>query len=175
MTVNDPWAVLGLAPGSSASAARTARRRLAKQLHPDVLGGLSTAEAAELAERMTRVNEAVTQIERAGGPPRSTAPATTPPPGDDSFSIDWLPVDAFEALLLAAYGLGDILVADEPYLLELFLQEPSPCFCRLALVPDAGGSIVTVDISSAIDGNIAPAPAEVIEVIVAELNALVAG
>lgn len=188
MTVNDPWAVLGLAPGSSLDEARAARRRLAKRLHPDLHGDGPAEEAASLSARMTLVNQALDAIE--GGwiaspvlsparPEGAEGPAADAaifpnPVFDDTFSVDWLPAEAFEALFLAAYGLGDILVADEPYLLELYLLEPSPCFCRLALVPEAGGSIVTVDVTAA-DGGHAPTPAAVIEVLVTELNALVSG
>jgi hypothetical protein len=173
MSVPDPWGVLGVAPGSSLAAARAARRRLAKQLHPDVDGGQ--------VEAMTEVNRALAQIERlAGAEPASVAPAqptVAQPAGSldpDSFSVEWLPAEAFEALFLAAYGLGDILVADEPYLLELFLAEP-PCFCHLTLVPEAGGSLVTVEVTPPADALAAPTPAAVIEVLVAELNALIAG
>jgi hypothetical protein len=86
--------------------------------------------------------------------------------------VELLPVEAFEALFLAAYGLGDILVTDEPYLLELYLTEPAPCFCRLTLVPEAGGSIVTVDVGPAAESGEAPTASAVVEVLVAELNAL---
>jgi hypothetical protein len=174
VTVNDPWAVLGLDPGSSIADARAARRRLAKELHPDLHGGGRDAQ-------MSLVNEALAQIEATWEPPPA---AVAPPPGadvdvdedeDESFSIECLPAEAFEALFLAAYGLGDILVADEPYLLELYLWEPAPCFCRLSLVPEAGGSIVTVDISPAADGLKVPEQGAVIGVLIAELKALVSG
>jgi len=180
----DPWVVLGLAPGASLEEARAARRRLAKELHPDLHGD------QERAGRMTLVNQALTQIEAGWSAPPELAAAeareTTPPgtaeggaarvfPADsDSFSLDWLPAEAFEALFLAAYGLGDILVADEPYLLEVYLAEPA-CFCRLTLAPEAGGSLVTVDVSPPADALAAPETAIVIGVLVAELNALVAG
>jgi hypothetical protein len=192
VTVNDPWAILGLVPGSSLAEARAARRRLAKALHPDLHAGRPVAESAALAARMTEVNLALAAIEL-GGP--STAPARPAParpaaaaankadpatqpdstPRDDTFSVDRLPAEAFEALFLAAYALGDILVADEPYLLELYLLEPAPCFCRVTLVPEAGGSIVTVDVSPARDGGTAPETAAVVDVLIAELNALVTG
>jgi hypothetical protein len=182
VTVNDPWAVLGLPPGSSIADARAARRRLAKELHPDLHTGVSPAEIASLSSRMTLVNRAVADIEgRATNepapfpPPPSAGPAVGADAAADSFSLDWLPAEAFEVLFLAAYGLGDILVADEPYLLELYLVEPSPCFCRLTLAPEAGGSIVTVDITPAADSRNAPEPAAVIRVLIAELNALVSG
>jgi hypothetical protein len=102
------------------------------------------------------------------------AASATGPSDPDSFSVGALPVEAFEALFVVAYGLGEILVADEPYLLELYLTEPSPCFCRLTLVPEAGASLVTVEVSPAAETTSAPEPAAVVEVLVAELNALVA-
>jgi hypothetical protein len=191
VTATDPWLVLGVAPGSSLADARAARRRLAKQLHPDLHAAGPAAEQAELAARMTLVNQALSEIEAVlaaadapspgpatpGPTPAATAapqPAHATGPGDpESFSVECLPVDAFEALFLAAYGLGDILVAEEPYLLELYLSEPA-CFCRLQLVPEAGGSLVTVEVSPAADADEGPEPAAVVDVLVAELNALVA-
>jgi hypothetical protein len=183
VTTRDPWEILGLPPGASVAAARAARRQLAKQLHPDLHTLAAPADAKALSSRMTIVNEALAEIERRESkPPPVAAEAPFPPvpapgadPDDDSFSVGWLPAEAFEVLFLAAYGLGDILVADEPYLLEIYLPEPGPCFCRLTLVPEAGGSIVTVDISAAADGRNVPAPAAVIRLLIAELNALVSG
>ena len=127
------------------------------------------------------MNQALAEIEAlvasqalAAEVPVSVAVAHHSGPADpDSFSVSWLPVDAFEALFLAAYGLGDILSADEPYLLELYLNQP-PCFCRLSLVPEAGASLIFVEVSPAADAVAAPQPAAVIDILVAELNALVA-
>lgn len=195
MSADDPWAVLGLAPGASLADARAARRRLAKQLHPDLHRG-----QPDLATRMTMVNRALAEIEGSWGKgpkaaqdrraetsdrgrveyPPGAGPGRPPAyacgPGDpNSFSVACLPVDAFEALFVAGYGLGDILAADEPYLLELYLNEPAACFCRLTLVPEAGGSLVTAEVSPAIDSSAPPPAAAVIDVLVAELNALVGG
>jgi hypothetical protein len=191
VTVNDPWTILGLVPGSSLADARAARRRLAKELHPDLHAGRPVAETDALAARMTEVNLALAAIELDGSsqapagpaaPAGSTTPVEADPakrappaPHDDTFSIDRLPAEAFEALFLAAYALGDVLVADEPYLMELYLLEPAPCFCRVTLVPEAGGSIVTVDVSPARDGGTAPETAAVVDLLIAELNALVIG
>jgi hypothetical protein len=188
MTATDPWLVLGLAPGSSLVQARVARRRLAKQLHPDLHTAEAGDEQARRAAHMTAVNRAFAEIEailKGHSPEAAAAPnpgwtrgrrsAQRSGPADpDSFSVACLPVEAFEALFLAAYALGDILVADEPYLLELYLVEPA-CFCRLTLAPEAGGSLVAVEVSPAGDGGKIPAPGAVIEVLVAELNALVSG
>jgi hypothetical protein len=193
VTVNDPWTILGLVPGSSLADARAARRRLAKELHPDLHAGRPVAETAALAARMTEVNLALAAIELDGSSQAPAGPAApvpagrttpieadpakhaAPAPDDDTFSINRLPAEAFEALFLAAFALGDVLVADEPYLMELYLLEPAPCFCRVTLVPEAGGSIVTVDVSPARDGGTAPHTAAVIDVLIAELNALAIG
>jgi hypothetical protein len=167
--VPDPWAVLGLAPGSSLAEARAARRRLAKQLHPDVHAALPAADRAELARRMTVVNGALAAVVAAGGGPPSLAGRT--PQAEDSFELEALPVRAFELLFLVAYGLGEILDDDEPYGLEFYLPVPAPCFCRLELAPEAGGTIVTVTISPAEEAEL-PAVQAVRDVLVEELQAL---
>lgn len=69
--------------------------------------------------------------------------------------IDALPVEAFEALLIVSSWIGEVLVDDPPYLLEVHLIEPSPCWCRLDLVPDAGASTISLTVAQIGD---APAP-----------------
>ena len=61
-----------------------------------------------------------------------------------SFTIEALPAEAFEALLIVATWLGEVLVDDPPYQLDVELGEPFDCWCRLDLVPDAGASTVAV-------------------------------
>ena len=86
-------------------------------------------------------------------PSRSRLPPRPPPPrryqgvqhDAPSFTIDHLPAEAFEALLVVTSWMGEVLVDDPPYVLEVHLTEPGPCWCRLDLVPDAGGSTVTPD------------------------------
>lgn len=173
MTLNDPWAVLGLAPGASVAEARAARRRLAKQLHPDLAAGRPAADSAAGEARLARVNWALAEIEAPLPAAPAAAPASPAAAGDaGTFSVDWLPAEAFEVLFLAAYGLGDILAYDEPYLLEVFLPEPSPCFCSLTLAPEAGGSEVTVEVHPAADHLETPVPDAVIAVLIRELQAL---
>ena len=123
----------------------------------------------------------------ATGRPAAPSPSPSPdgpdaPAGDhlhpavapldaDSIAVEALPAEAFEALFLVAYGLGEILVADEPYQMELYLAEPAPCFCRLTLVPVAGGSIVTLEVDPAEDGE--PPPVEAVrDLLLAELDDL---
>jgi hypothetical protein len=84
-----------------------------------------------------------------------------------------LPVESFEALLVVAAVLGEVLVDDPPYLLEAHLHDPGPCWCRLELLPEAGGTTVIVTVAG-IDAP--PPPVEdVRDRWVAELNALGSG
>ena len=149
--VADPFAVLGLPSSATAAEVLVARRRLAKRLHPDALVGRTEDERRVAAARLAEVNRAV---ELALASLRSpTQPAiTTPPqvPPDDtalvSFSIEALPVEAFELLLLAMSAIGDPRVVDEPYLLRGLVDDPALCLCRIELVPEAGGTIATVEV-----------------------------
>lgn len=87
-----------------------------------------------------------------------------------SFTIDVLPVEAFEALLVVTAWHGDVLVDDPPYLLEVHLHDPAPCWCRLELLPEAGGTIVNLSVLPAVPG--VPTAEEVRDLWVASLNAL---
>jgi hypothetical protein len=154
----DPFAVLGVAPTATLAEIRAARRRLAMELHPDRGGD---------AQRMQEVNRAFDQAVRVllGRPervvpaptPASPAPAPRRPPSppapgsrvgpwvqhdEPSFTIDVLPVDAFDALASVAGGLGEVLAEDAPYVLEVALAAPWACWCRLELLPEAGATTV---------------------------------
>jgi hypothetical protein len=150
--VPDPFARLGLGRDATADDVLAARRRLAKELHPDVGGD---------PERMREVNVAVQEALRAIG---ATAPVTAPPPqpaaarpapprgtvrsgwraahDSPSFTIEALPAEAFEALVIVTAWMGEVLVDDPPYLLEAHLYDPFDCWCRVELIPDAGASSV---------------------------------
>ena len=86
-----------------------------------------------------------------------------------SFVIDALPAEAYEALLIVTSWIGEVLVDDPPYVLEVHLLEPSPCWCRLDLVPDAGASTVSLTVAQVGDDP-APLVDEVRDVWVANLN-----
>lgn len=90
---------------------------------------------------------------------------------EPSFTIDTLPAEAFEALLIVTAWMGEVLVDDPPYVLEVHVTDPSPCWCRLDLLPDAGGSTVTLTVAS-IDGLPAPDVEAVRDLWVANLNRL---
>jgi hypothetical protein len=152
----DPFAVLGLPRTATLADVREARRRLAFELHPDHGGDveamqrLNAAFAAAVAQlRQPAVTPAVTrppQRQRAPAPRRRHVEQDMP-----SFTIDALPPEAYEALLVVASWIGEVLDDDPPYVLECLLVEPAPCWCRLDLVPDAGGSTVSLTVAS-LDG-----------------------
>ncbi|NND74347.1 MAG: hypothetical protein HKN44_05020 [Ilumatobacter sp.] len=157
----DPFRDLGLERSADADAVRAARRRLAKEHHPDTGGDEG---------QMRRINaaaaDALQAIEAPPGspPPRSPTPADGPLTPDDpasgfdgqptgltsdvpSFTVEALPAETFEALLVVATWIGEVLDDDPPYRLDTHLFEPVPCWCRLELVPDAGASSVSITIA----------------------------
>jgi len=175
----DPYSVLGVDRAASADELAAARRRKAFEVHPDV-GGTDDA--------MREVNAAYEQAMAAlstDSPPQVVAAPDDPPtaqrdvartfrgPRSDapSFTIDVLPAEAHEALLVVTSWMGEVLVDDPPYLLDVFLRDPAPCWCRLELVPDAGATTVSIVVAG-VDGDPTPDPEDVRDVWVANLNRL---
>lgn len=143
----DPFAVLGVTPDATPDEVRSARRRLAAEFHPDHGG-----DTVRMGEINAAFDVVITQLMHRPSPlPRHRGVQHDAP----SFTIDRLPVEAFEALLVVTLWIGEMLVDDPPYVLEVHLTEPAPCWCRLDLVPDAGGSTVTLTVASVGDD---PAP-----------------
>ena len=107
-------------------------------------------------------------------PRRSRRPSAAPRGGvrhdHPSFTIEALPAEAFEGLLLAAAELGDLIDDDPPYLLEVSMATP-PAWCRLEIVPDAGASTVSITTARA-PGSPTPDVDEVRDVWVDALNRL---
>ena len=143
----DPFAVLGLPADATIEEVRSARRRLAAEFHPDHGG-----DAARMGEINVAFDAVVEILAHQPAPPVRYRGVQHDAP---SFTIDALPVEAFEALLIVTSWMGEVLVDDPPYVLEVYLVEPGPCWCRLDLVPDAGGSTVTLTVASVGDE---PAP-----------------
>ena len=182
--MSDPFGELGLSFGAPLAEIRSARRRLARSAHPDHGGDedamkrLNAAFDAAVAHATGR--RLLDPPSRPGhnGP---DAPAPKPSFVDrrrgrvahdhPSFTIDALPAEAFEALVIVANWIGKVLVDEPPYLLDVHLYEPSECWCRLELVPDAGASTVSVSIASA-DGGPIPEIDDVRDLWVELLNRL---
>lgn len=143
--MSDPFTTLGLAPSASAAEVREARRELARSFHPDAGGDVAAMQA---------VNSAAAEALRIIGSPPSPA-QSTPPQAEwvgttrdvPSFTIEALPAEAFEALLVAAAELGEVEDDDPPYELRTLLAAPLTCWCQLDVVPDAGASTVSISIA----------------------------
>ena len=163
----DPFSVLGVGRDATLDEVRSARRKLASEFHPDHGGDAATMGAINIA-----YEEVVAQLAQPAPVPIPVAARYTGVQHDaPSFTIDTLPAEAFEALLIVTSWMGEVLVDDPPYVLEVHLSEPSPCWCRLDLVPDAGASTVTLTVAS-IDGVPAPDVEAVRDLWVANLNRL---
>jgi hypothetical protein len=180
----DPFAVLGLAPDATADEIRQARNRLAKQHHPDVGGSpddmrvVNEAAAAALARLAPgRASNPPPHSRAQGRPPSSTRARHGRIERDHpSFTIEALPAEAFEALVLAARILGDLADDEPPYRLDMVLDDPRQVWCRAELVPDGGGSTVSLTVATP-PGEAGPVLAdsvvyEVRDRLLDELNAL---
>ena len=164
-SLSDAYRVLGLEPGAPWGDVRAAHRRLAKTLHPDRAGGDSGA--------MASVNIAFATIAAARQPDEAPPPPAPKGAGSDddpvTFSVNVLPVEAFEAVLVATSFIGDPWVIDEPYELVALLDPPLACRCHLSLAPEAGGTIVTVRIVGRVRNEEPPTADQVADAIIGEL------
>jgi hypothetical protein len=176
---DDPFTMLGVDHGASAEELRAARRRLALRLHPDRVGG----DAEAMRRLNTAFDLAMAELDRAAhdrGGRGDDADAGTAPPRRAtsrlvhdvaSFTIEGPPAEAFEALLVVSTWLGEVLVGEPPYELDVALEEPYACWCRLDLLPDAGATTVSLTLA-AIGPNPPPDLDEVRDLWVANLNQL---
>jgi hypothetical protein len=192
----DPFGVLGLPATAGSEDLRLARRRLALAEHPDRGGSADRMQAINVAYEEAMELVVARELrgpiagDRAPAATRPSPPSSAPPeppadspeseprPGgrprverdDPSFVIEALPAEAFEALLVVASWIGEVLVDEPPYLLEVHLYEPGECWCRLELLPEAGASTVMLTVAG-LEG-VAPPVEDVRDLWVANLNAL---
>jgi hypothetical protein len=187
----DPFELLGIESTSTAADVHRARRRLAKRAHPDHGGDAARMQEINAAADAALISliTATPRPDVAPGPGRP-APADPPAAGDDadgddgaggrwrrvatdspSFTIEALPVEAFEALVIVANWAGEVLADDPPYVLEAHLFEPFECWCRLEILPDAGASTVSIAVAT-FDEHSSPDVDAVRDVWIASLNQL---
>lgn len=138
MTGSDPFTLFGLTADATADELRRARRELAQTMHPDHGG---TTEA--MSELNAAFDAALAQIGAEPVPVFGRRQFDTP-----SFTVDALPAETFEALLVVASWIGEVASDDPPYVLEVMLDPPWHCWCRLDVMPDAGASTVSIGMAS---------------------------
>jgi hypothetical protein len=167
----DPFELLGIAPTSTADDVHRARRRLAKRAHPDHGGDAARMQAINAAADAALLALNGSPAVAPDDPPFDDPPFDDPPFDDprtddpetdevaqgpsprvanDSpcFTVEALPLEAFEALVIVANWMGEVLVGDPPYVLESQLGDPFDCWCRLDIAPDAGASSVSVTVAT---------------------------
>jgi hypothetical protein len=176
----DPFAVLGLPPGSSVEDVENARRTLAKSSHPDIGGSVRQMQvinaAADEAARIAAVRPPA-PVAACDPPLPPTAPGPSSGPAlnyrvdHPSFTVEALPAESFEALLVVATWMGEAIDDDPPYWLDVELTEPLACWCRLELLPDAGATTVGLTVGSE-TGVTAPDLDAVRDAWIAALNSL---
>jgi hypothetical protein len=154
------YQLLGVTRSSTVSEIVAARRVLAREFHPDrggdpqhmaLINLAFDAIIASLGEESVEQTTSTTttqgsQVDIATSDSGSRFSVDRP-----SFTINALPVVAYEVLLLAARVLGDISSDEPPYLLEVQLEDPPMTWCRLEIVPDAGSSTISFVIDKEID------------------------
>ncbi|HUS41085.1 MAG TPA: hypothetical protein VMY16_00330 [Ilumatobacteraceae bacterium] len=174
----DPFVTLGLGRHANSDDIRAARRRLAKAHHPDQGGDAADMqrinEAADAA--LLALDASVADVPTtSASAERRSAPSDTPMSGIardvPSFTVEALPVETFEAMLVVASWLGEVLDDEPPYRLDAYLHEPFDCWCRLDVVPDAGASTVSITIGG-VDGAPTPDVVAVRDAWVSNLNAI---
>jgi hypothetical protein len=166
---------------------------LAKDHHPDQGGDAGAMQRVnEAAAAALRIIEGQRPAPDASPPAPPASPASSgspaptgarpdPPPSQaprgrfatdmPSFTVEALPAETFEALVVVSSWLGEILDDDPPYRLDTYLRAPFDCWCGLEVVPDAGGSTVSLAIAG-VDGATTPDVLDVRDAWIAGLNAV---
>ena len=140
------WAenLLKLRSPYSHSDIESAQRALVKIVHPDAGGSHAAFIDVTKAARIL--------LEKDETPKRSLDASFHGAKSDHpSFSIDVLPVEAYEYIFVAANVLGQVADEDPPYSLQVLMNDPLHCWCLVTVVPEAGGSIVSIAVHNADD------------------------
>jgi hypothetical protein len=171
MDRDDPFLMLSVNRTATPEEIRRAWRDKARTAHPDAGG--SDLAMQELNEALRKALELVgtSKIFKA------VSPVLTRRESDvSSFTVDALPAECFEALLVVAGICGAISHDEAPYQLEFSLHDAEVegflhGWCRCDLVPEAGATTVSllVDTDEVSQG---VSVEEVRDYLVANLNAI---
>jgi hypothetical protein len=172
MTPN-PFDQLGLPRTATAGAVRTARRELARTHHPDAGGDAEVMRVLNVAAAEA-LRLIASDVESPVDPVRAPVPTTDwvgTTRDFPSFTVESLPAETFEALLVATAELGEVEDDDPPYELRTLLSAPLACWCQLDIVPEAGASTVSVTIAP-VEGHRLPSLIDVRNAWITALNGL---
>ena len=172
MTSRDPFLVLSVERGASADEIRRAWRERARSVHPDVGG--TDAAMQELNEAL---HSALAYVDVVSIATVSSSPLLVRRERDvSSFTVDVLPAECFEALLIVAGISGAISHEEPPYQLEFSLHDSDVTgalngWCRCDLVPEAGATTVSLLVGTETSAE-GISVEEVRDYLVANLNAI---
>ena len=172
MTSRDPFLVLSVERGASADEIRRAWRERARTVHPDVGG--TDAAMQELNEAL---HSALAYVDVVSIATVSSSPLLVRRERDvSSFTVDVLPAECFEALLIVAGISGAISHEEPPYQLEFSLHDSDVTgalngWCRCDLMPEAGATTVSLLVGTETSAE-GISVEEVRDYLVANLNAI---
>ena len=172
MASRDPFLVLSVERGASADEIRRAWRERARTVHPDVGG--TDAAMQELNEAL---HSALAYVDVVSIVSVATSPVLVRRERDvSSFTVDVLPAECFEALLIVAGISGAISHEEPPYQLEFSLHDSDVTgalngWCRCDLVPEAGATTVSLIVGTETSAE-GISVEEVRDYLVAQLNAI---
>ena len=164
--------MLSVERGASADEIRRAWRERARTVHPDVGG--TDAAMQELNEAL---HSALAYVDVVSIATVSSSPLLVRRERDvSSFTVDVLPVECFEALLIVAGISGAISHEEPPYQLEFSLHDSDVTgalngWCRCDLVPEAGATTVSLLVGTETSAE-GISVEEVRDYLVANLNAI---
>ena len=172
MISQDPFAILHIDRTDSEVVIRKAWRERARQVHPDVGG--SDAAMQELNEAL---HSALELISCTPTPVTKVRSSWSRRERDvSSFTVDVLPAECFEALVIVAGMSGAISVEEPPYHLEFSLHDSDvqggrQGWCQCDLVPEAGATTVSLLVGTS-DNEPSISVEEVRDYLVASLNSI---
>ena len=164
--------MLSVERGASADEIRRAWRERARTVHPDVGG--TDAAMQELNEAL---HSALAYVDVVSIATVSSSPLLVRRELDvSSFTVDVLPAECFEALLIVAGISGAISHEEPPYQLEFSLHDSDVTgalngWCRCDLVPEAGATTVSLLVGTETSAE-GISVEEVRDYLVANLNAI---
>jgi hypothetical protein len=171
MAFADPFLLLAVDRTATPQEIRRAWRDKARTAHPDT-GGSDSA--------MQELNEALQDALKIAGVSKgakTVSPVLVRRERDvSSFTVDALPAECFEALLVVAGICGAISHDEAPYQLEFSLHDAEVegflhGWCRCDLVPEAGATTVSLLVGTE-ETSTGVSVEEVRDYLVANLNAI---